>query len=96
MKGVDTVAGIGPDRGHYIPLKQRYVPLLTAMLAGVPAVTQYGYVYVTETCWQKGKADMIDNAKIMPRHNVWKNPQPLADEPNQVLSLAMGVCEKVV
>lgn len=39
---------------------------------------------------------MIDNAKIMPRHNVWKNPQPLADEPSQVLSLAMGVCEKVV
>lgn len=60
------------------------------------AVTQYGYVYVPETCWQKGKAYMIDNAKIMPRHNVWKNPQPLADEPNQVLSLAMGVCEKVV
>lgn len=93
------MTSIAPDGGHHIPPEQRYVSNLTAHLnyrAGVPAVTQYGYVYVTETCCQKGRTYMIDNAKIMPRHNVWKNPQALADEPNQVLSLAMGVCEKVV
>lgn len=38
---------------------------------------------------------MMDNAKIMHRHNVRKTPQVLADEPNRVLSLTLGACEEV-
>ena len=93
MKGVDTVAGIGPDRGHYIPLKQRYVPLLTAMLAGVPAVTQYGYV--TEICMQKGKTFMMDNAVLLSQNGMWKTLLALSHEVDQEFVFILGACEEV-
>lgn len=87
------MASIGPDRGHYIPLKQRYVPLLTAMLAGVPAVTQYGYVI--EIFTQKGRTYMMDNAVFLLQNGMWKTLLVLSHEADQEFVFTLGTCEEV-